>query len=74
MCRHLVCVLPYRASCDALAELINTNQFKNLSDYEIINISGVEDERAYKKVEDVQNKIKKCENENKKTINTHDYR
>jgi hypothetical protein len=68
MCRHLVCVLPYRASCDALAELINTNQFKNLSDYEIINISGVEDERTYKKVEDVQNKIKKCENENKKTI------
>jgi len=68
MCRHLVCVLPYRASCDALAELINTNEFKNLSDYEIINISGVEDERTYKKIEDVQNKIKKCEDENKKTI------
>ncbi|WP_152055560.1 Eco57I restriction-modification methylase domain-containing protein [Aliarcobacter butzleri] len=68
MCRHLVCVLPYRASCDALEELINTNEFKNLNDYEIINISGVEDERTYKKIEDVQNKIKKCENENKKTI------
>jgi hypothetical protein len=68
MCRHLVCVLPYRASCDALEELINTNEFKNLSDYEIINISGVEDERTYKKIEDVQNKIKKCEDENKKTI------
>ncbi|PRM91238.1 restriction endonuclease [Arcobacter cryaerophilus gv. occultus] len=68
MCRHLVCVLPYRASCDALEKLINTNEFRNLSDYEIINISGVEDERTYKKIEDVQNKIKNCENENKKTI------
>ncbi|WP_323593751.1 Eco57I restriction-modification methylase domain-containing protein [Aliarcobacter butzleri] len=68
MCRHMVFVLPYRASCDALAELIKTNEFKNLSDYEIINISGVEDEKTYKKVEDVQNKIKKCEIENKKTI------
>ena len=68
MCRHLVCVLPYRASCDALEELIKTNEFKNLKDYEIINISGVEDERTYKKIEDVQNKIKKCEDENNKTI------
>lgn len=68
MCRHLVCVLPYRASCDALEELISSNEFKNLNDYEVINISGVEDERTYKKIEDVQNKIKKCEEENKKTI------
>lgn len=68
MCRHLVCVLPYRASCDALEELINTNKFKNLNDYEIINISGVEEERTYKKIETVQDKIKKCEDENKKTI------
>jgi len=68
MCRHLVCVLPYRASCDALEELISSNEFKNLNSYEIINISGVENEKIYKKVEDVQNKINKCEEENKKTI------
>lgn len=68
MCRHLVCVLPYRASCDALEELISSNEFKNLNDYAIINISGVEDERTYKRIEDVQNKINKCEEENKKTI------
>ncbi|WP_455756344.1 Eco57I restriction-modification methylase domain-containing protein [Sulfurimonas sp.] len=68
MCRHLVCVLPYRASCDALEELISSNEFKNLNDYEIINISGVEDEGTYNKIEDVQNKINKCEDENKKTI------
>ncbi len=68
MCRHLVCVLPYRASCDALETLISSNEFKNLNDYEVINISGVEDDRTYKKTEDVQNKIKKCEDENRKTI------
>lgn len=68
MCRHLVCVLPYRASCDALEELINLNEFKNLNDYEIINISGVENEKLYKDTETVQEKIKKCEDENKKTI------
>jgi len=68
MCRHLVCVLPYRASCDALEELISSNEFKNLNSYEIINISGVENEKIYRKIEEVQNKINKCEEENKKTI------
>ncbi len=68
MCRHIVCVLPYRASCDALEELINNRAFKHLSDYEIINISGVENEKKYKETQSVQAKIKKCENENIKTI------
>lgn len=68
MCRHLVCVLPYRASYDALEELIKSNEFKNLNDYEIINISGVENEKIYKDTQSVQEKIKKCEDENKKTI------
>ena len=38
MCRHVVCVLPYKASCDALANLIKTHkrEFKNLNQYEII--------------------------------------
>jgi hypothetical protein len=68
MCRHLVCVLPYRASCDALEELIKTNKFKHLSNYEIINISGVENETNFKDTQAVQAKIKKCESENVKTI------
>lgn len=68
MCRHIVCVLPYRASCDALEELINTNQFKNLSSYELINISGVDNDNSYKDTKSVQSKIKKCESENIKTI------
>jgi hypothetical protein len=68
MCRHIVCVLPYRASCDALEELIKNNPFKHLSNYEIINISGVENEKNFKDTAAVQTKIKKCESENIKTI------
>ena len=68
MCRHIVCVLPYRASCDALEELIKNNKFKHLSNYEIINISGVENEKSFKDTQSVQAKIKKCESENIKTI------
>ncbi|WP_299099666.1 Eco57I restriction-modification methylase domain-containing protein [uncultured Winogradskyella sp.] len=68
MCRHMVCVLPYRASCDALEELIKSNEFKNLSSYEVINISGVENIKIYKDTQSVKSKITKCESENKKTI------
>ena len=70
MCRHIVCVLPYCASCDALEELIKNNKSKfcNLKNYEIINISGVDDVRTYTKTTDVKNKIKECEKANKKTL------
>ena len=68
MCRHIVCVLPYRASCDALEALIKKQKFKHLSNYEIINISGVENEKNFKDTQSVKSKIKKCESENKKTI------
>lgn len=70
MCQHIVCVLPYCASCDALEELIKSkkSKFKNLSEYEIINISGVEKFNLYKSVTDVKNKIKKCETNSKKTL------
>jgi len=68
MCRHIVCVLPYRASCDALEALINKNKFKHLSNYEIINISGVESEKSYKDTESVKAKIRKCESKNIRTI------
>jgi len=68
MCRHIVCVLPYRASCDALEQLIKSNTFKNLSSYKIINISGVDNDKTYKDTQSVQSKIQKCEKENTKTI------
>lgn len=70
MCRHIVCVLPYRASCDAFENLIKANKkkFKNLSSYEIINIAGVDNDRQFKDTQTVKAKIKKCESENKKTL------
>ena len=68
MCRHIVCVLPYRASCDALEALIKEQKFNHLSNYEIINISGVENKKNFKDTQSVKSKIKKCESENKKTI------
>ena len=57
MCQHIVCVLPYCASCDALEELIKNNKskFQNLNKYEIVNISGVEKFNLYKSVTDVKN-------------------
>ena len=74
MCRHIVCVLPYRASCDALEELIKNNQFKHLGQYKIINISGVENENEFKDttassgIKKVIDKIQKCESDGVKTI------
>lgn len=70
MCRHIVCVLPYCASCDALEELIknNKNKFKNLNEYEIINISGVENTDKYRTIAEIKDKIKECEANNKKTL------
>jgi hypothetical protein len=70
MCRHIVCVLPYCASCDALESLIKNNawKFKNLNQYEIINISGVENPNSYKTPKAIKDSIKKCESEGKKTI------
>jgi eco57I restriction endonuclease len=70
MCRHMVMVLPYCASCDAMEELLSKRKdtFKNLGEYEIINISGVDAGKIYKKPSDIKNKIKECEDLNKKTI------
>ena len=70
MCHHMVFVLPYRASCDAIQELITNNpdKFDNLSQYEIINIAGVDGNTLYPSVETIKSKIKRCESEGKKTI------
>lgn len=72
MCRHLVCVLPYCASCDALADLIaresKKDAFKNLADYEIINIAGHDMPSEYANVEEVKKMISECERNGKKTL------
>ena len=70
MCRHIVCVLPYRAACDALEALIcdNPDRFKNLNNYEIVNISGVDVPNAYRDPKDVKNFIRDCERRGRKTL------
>lgn len=70
MCQHIVCVLPYCASCDALEALINNNadKFKNLQNYTIINISGVETPNEYRNIQAVKTKIRQCASEDKKTL------
>jgi|LSQX01.2.fsa_nt_gb hypothetical protein len=70
MCRHMVMVLPYCASCDAMEELLKKRKatFKNLGEYEIINISGVDAGKKYKRPNDVKKKIKECEASNIKTL------
>ena len=72
MCRHLVCVLPYCASCDALAALIaresKKGAFKNLAEYQIINIAGHDMPPEYANVEEVKKVIRDCEQAGKKTL------
>lgn len=70
MCRHIVVVLPFRASCDAMAKLINREKkrFKNLSEYEIINIAGFDDINKYKNTVDIKRAIKTCEEKGRKTL------
>lgn len=70
MCRHIVVVLPFCASCDAMEELIESHrdEFLNLSEYEIVNISGVEGGASYRTPEDVKAAIRRAEEDNKKTI------
>lgn len=70
MCRHLVMVLPYRASCDAMEAMIDKHrdEFKNLGNYRIINISGVEGSKNYKRPSDVKRIIRECEAEDQKTL------
>ena len=70
MCRHIVLVLPFCASCDALETLIKDNSeiFKNLNEYEIINISGIENAGLYNSPKSIKDKIKQFEKDNKKTL------
>lgn len=68
MCRHMVFVLPFCASCDAMAKLLSDNkeQFINLNEYEIVNISGVENNFA--STEEIKLHIESLENRGKKSI------
>ena len=71
MCRHIVMVLPFCASCDAMELLLKSEKFNNLGEYEIINIAGFDCDRNLNKADyaaRVKEKIEKFESEGKKTI------
>ena len=70
MCRHIVMVLPYCASCDAMEKIIKDRalEFKNLGEYEILNISGVDAQHHFHTPTDIKNRIAKLESEGKKTL------
>lgn len=70
MCRHIVMVLPYCASCDAMEKLIKDHalEFKNLGKYEILNISGIDAQHHFHTPTDIKNRIAKLESEDKKTL------
>lgn len=71
VCKHIVMVLPYRSSCDAMETLLieHRNEFLNLCNYEnIINITGKNAPRRYFEIENIKKDISKYENEGKKTI------
>lgn len=70
MCHHIVCVLPYRISCDALEQLISQNksEFDNLSEYVIINVAGFNREKRFDNIQNVVEEISRLEKEGKKTI------
>lgn len=71
VCKHIVMVLPYRSSCDAMEALLikNKKKFINLCNYEkIINITGKNAPSSYSNIDNIKNDISKCEEEGKKTI------
>ena len=69
MCRHIVCVLPFCASCDAFEKLLNDNsrKFKNLSQYTIVNISGIVGNQ-FATPEQIKRRISELEAQGEKTI------
>jgi hypothetical protein len=68
MCRHIVMVLPFCASCDAMEKLIrdHKDEFKNLNDYTLVNIAG--HESNLDTTEEIKYHIKQLESEGKKSI------
>lgn len=71
MCRHIVMVLPFRASCDAMKQLLTNNEFTNLGEYEILNLAGFGCPNEYNGTDYAQKfkeDISKLESQGKKTI------
>ncbi|MBR4614454.1 MAG: Eco57I restriction-modification methylase domain-containing protein, partial [Kiritimatiellae bacterium] len=74
MCHHIVCVLPWCASCDALEALLEPRNrkykgtFGKLGEYKVLNISGTEVKKGFVKIADVVKTISDCERRGVKTL------
>lgn len=72
MCRHIVMVLPWRASCDAMEELLKQNTlFNKLNQYIVLNISGFDSPQEFNSSDyskNIKRVIDDCESKNKRTI------
>lgn len=68
LARHMVIVLPNKASCDALERLINDrgDLFKNLSGYKILNLAG--HNTSFRNIEAVKSAIVAFETAGQKTV------
>lgn len=70
MCRHIVMVLPYRASCDAMEAMLEAHreEFKNLRHYDILNIAGLDGRDDFPTVDSVRQRIEQDEAKGRKTM------
>lgn len=70
LARHVVIVLPKRASCDAFEKLLHDRPelFKNLSEYKVLNISGHNTTASLKKPEQIKAAVTAAEANGKKTL------
>ena len=57
ICHHMVMVLPYRAACDAMAKLLKSGKYKNLEEYEVLNISGHKRDAVFDDPTEVKKRI-----------------
>ena len=72
MCRHIVMVLPWRASCDAMETLLKQDSlFNKFKQYTILNISGFDCPQEFSNSDyskNIKAFIDDCESKNKRTI------
>lgn len=72
MCRHIVMVLPWRASCDAMEALLKQDAlFNKFKQYIILNISGFDCPQEFSSSDyskNIKRFIDDCESKNKRTI------
>ena len=70
VCKNIVMVLPYKYSCDAMESLLNANKndFINLKNYKVLNITGHKSPSELDSVEKVKEEITRCEKAGIKTI------